>query len=103
MGELRIRVGLHAGKAEWIARAEHQGSDHFGPSVNCAARAMSAAASSPPAAHSSHQALILAMTLRLAMVTRQLERHLELEWPQQSIIHCTQLRIDRQLPWAQLQ
>jgi adenylate cyclase len=43
IGELRIRVGLHAGAAEWIAGAERQGGDYFGPPVNCTARIMSAA------------------------------------------------------------
>jgi adenylate cyclase len=37
IGELRIRVGLHAGEAEWIA------GDYHGPPVNCTARIMSAA------------------------------------------------------------
>jgi class 3 adenylate cyclase/tetratricopeptide (TPR) repeat protein len=43
IGELRIRVGLHAGPAEWIAGIEGEGGDYFGPPVNCAARIMSAA------------------------------------------------------------
>jgi WD40 repeat protein/class 3 adenylate cyclase len=46
---LPIRVGIHAGAAEWIAAAEFHTSsgtpagDYFGPPVNCAARIMSAA------------------------------------------------------------
>jgi WD40 repeat protein/class 3 adenylate cyclase len=36
IGELRIRIGLHAGKAEL------HGEDYFGPAVNCTARVMSA-------------------------------------------------------------
>ena len=46
---LPIRVGIHAGEAEWIAAAESHTSagtpagDYFGPPVNCAARIMSAA------------------------------------------------------------
>ncbi|MEJ2735987.1 MAG: adenylate/guanylate cyclase domain-containing protein, partial [Anaerolineae bacterium] len=43
IGELRIRVGLHAGAAEWIAGVEGQAGDYFGPPVNCAARIMAAA------------------------------------------------------------
>jgi WD40 repeat protein/class 3 adenylate cyclase len=49
IGELRIRAGLHAGAAEWIAGAEYQastgtpGGDYFGPPVNATARVMSAA------------------------------------------------------------
>jgi class 3 adenylate cyclase len=43
IGELCIRVGLHAGAAEWIAGVEGQAGDYFGPPVNCAARIMSAA------------------------------------------------------------
>ena len=61
IGELRIRVGLHAGAAEWIAgpipkgalppsvsvealgAARQQTGDYFGPPVNCAARIMAAA------------------------------------------------------------
>jgi WD40 repeat protein/class 3 adenylate cyclase len=37
IGELRIRIGLHAGEAELL----HAG-DYFGPAVNCTARVMSA-------------------------------------------------------------
>jgi class 3 adenylate cyclase len=37
IGELRVRVGLHAGEAE------KRGDDYFGPVVNCAARIMAAA------------------------------------------------------------
>jgi WD40 repeat protein/class 3 adenylate cyclase len=36
IGELRIRIGLHAGEAEL------HGEDYFGPAVNCTARVMSA-------------------------------------------------------------
>jgi WD40 repeat protein/class 3 adenylate cyclase len=43
IGELRIRVGLHAGVAEWIPASEPDGGDYFGPPVNAAARVMSAA------------------------------------------------------------
>jgi class 3 adenylate cyclase len=43
IGELRIRVGLHAGEAKWIAGAEPHTGDYYGPPVNCAARIMSAA------------------------------------------------------------
>jgi hypothetical protein len=40
---LRIRAGLHAGEAEYHASAGTPEGDYFGPSVNCAARIMSAA------------------------------------------------------------
>jgi class 3 adenylate cyclase/tetratricopeptide (TPR) repeat protein len=49
IGELRIRVGLHAGAAEWIAAAGQiagtgsQAGDYHGPPVNATARVMSAA------------------------------------------------------------
>jgi class 3 adenylate cyclase/tetratricopeptide (TPR) repeat protein len=43
VGELRIRVGLHAGQAQWIAGAEPHAGDYHGPPVNCTARVMSAA------------------------------------------------------------
>jgi predicted ATPase/class 3 adenylate cyclase len=43
IGELRIRIGLHAGEAEWLEGPDSPGGDYFGPPVNCTARIMSAA------------------------------------------------------------
>ena len=43
VGELRIRVGLHAGDAEWLAGTTTGSGDYYGPAVNCAARVVSAA------------------------------------------------------------
>lgn len=43
IGELRIRVGLHAGEAEFHTSPGTPGGDYFGPPVNCTARIMSAA------------------------------------------------------------
>jgi predicted ATPase/class 3 adenylate cyclase len=42
-GELKIRVGLHAGAAEYQAPAGAAEGDYFGPAVNTTARVMSAA------------------------------------------------------------
>jgi adenylate cyclase len=41
--KLCIRIGLHAGKAEWIDGPEPNTGDYFGPPVNATARIMSAA------------------------------------------------------------
>jgi WD40 repeat protein/class 3 adenylate cyclase len=43
VGQLRVRIGLHAGAAEWLAGLEPGSGDYFGPPVNCTARVMSAA------------------------------------------------------------
>jgi WD40 repeat protein/class 3 adenylate cyclase len=43
IGELRIRVGLHAGEAEWLPGPQTGSGDYHGPPVNCTARIMSAA------------------------------------------------------------
>jgi WD40 repeat protein/class 3 adenylate cyclase len=43
IGELRIRMGLHAGKAEFQKSAGTPAGDYFGPAVNATARVMSAA------------------------------------------------------------
>jgi WD40 repeat protein/class 3 adenylate cyclase len=43
IGELRIRVGLHAGEAEWLPGPQPGSGDYHGPPVNCSARIMSAA------------------------------------------------------------
>ena len=43
IGELRIRVGLNAGEAEFHASAGTPDGDYFGPPVNATARVMSAA------------------------------------------------------------
>jgi WD40 repeat protein/class 3 adenylate cyclase len=43
IGELRIRVGLHAGAAEWLPGPQPGSGDYHGPPVNCTARIMSAA------------------------------------------------------------
>jgi WD40 repeat protein/class 3 adenylate cyclase len=43
LGELRIRIGLHAGEAEFQASAGTPEGDYFGPPVNATARVMSAA------------------------------------------------------------
>ena len=43
IGELRIRVGLHAGEAEWLAGPQPGSGDYHGPPVNATARVMSAA------------------------------------------------------------
>jgi WD40 repeat protein/class 3 adenylate cyclase/energy-coupling factor transporter ATP-binding protein EcfA2 len=43
ISELRIRVGLHAGEAEFQASAGTPAGDYFGPPVNATARVMSAA------------------------------------------------------------
>jgi adenylate cyclase len=43
IGELRIRIGLNAGTAEWIAGPEPHAGDYFGPPVNATARVMAAA------------------------------------------------------------
>jgi class 3 adenylate cyclase/tetratricopeptide (TPR) repeat protein len=43
IGELRIRMGLHAGTAQWITGIEPDSGDFHGPPVNCTARIMSAA------------------------------------------------------------
>ncbi len=43
IGELRIRVGLHAGEAELHPAPGSTGGDYYGPPVNCTARIMAAA------------------------------------------------------------
>jgi predicted ATPase/class 3 adenylate cyclase len=43
IGELRIRIGLHAGEAEWLGAPGSPGGDYYGPPVNCSARIMAAA------------------------------------------------------------
>ena len=43
IGELRIRIGLNAGEAEFQASAGTLAGDYFGPPVNATARVMSAA------------------------------------------------------------
>ena len=43
IGELKIRAGLHAGEAEFLASAGTADGDYFGPPVNATARVMSAA------------------------------------------------------------
>jgi class 3 adenylate cyclase len=43
IGMLSIRIGLHAGEAEWLGAPGSGDGDYFGPPVNCAARIMSAA------------------------------------------------------------